>query len=377
MHLRLEQHQKPTVLHRPVEPTGDIFFAESDRSWILNGAAVRVSMVGFDDGSESGRTLDGAPADTINSDLTGALDLTSAIVLSENTGICFYGSQQKGSFEISLSEACRLLSELNPFGLDVSEVVRPSLNAARLLRRTPESWVIDFGVDTTLDQAALYEGPFEYVRRVVYPERKNRSEKRQREFWWLHARPSPRYRSILTTQRRYIASPAVAKHRLFVWLDNRVLANHSLLVFARDDDYFFGVLHSRAHEIWSLRMGTFLGVGNDPRYTPTTCFETYPMPWAPGGEPEGDPRVEAISDAAARLDTLRRNWLDPEGATAADLKKRTLTNLYNARPTWLDNAHRSLDEAVFEAYGWPLGISDEDILKELLALNMERSESAR
>ncbi|MBA2693555.1 MAG: class I SAM-dependent DNA methyltransferase [Rubrobacter sp.] len=164
---------------------------------------------------------------------------------------------------------------------------------------------------------------------------------------------------------------------MFVWLDNRVLTNHSLLVFARDDDYFFGVLHSRAHEIWSLRMGTFLGVGNDPRYTPTTCFETYPMPWAPGGEPEGDPRVEAISDAAARLDTLRRNWLDPEGATAADLKKRTLTNLYNARPTWLDNAHRSLDEAVFEAYGWPLGISDEDILKELLALNMERSESAR
>jgi type II restriction/modification system DNA methylase subunit YeeA len=73
------------------------------------------------------------------------------------------------------------------------------------------------------------------------------------------------------------------------------------------------------------------------------------------------------------LDELRRNWLDPEGATEADLKKRTLTNLYNARPTWLDNAHEKLDAAVFAAYGWPTDVSDEDILKNLLALNLERS----
>ena len=83
--------------------------------------------------------------------------------------------------------------------------------------------------------------------------------------------------------------------------------------------------------------------------------------------------MQRISVAAKRLDELRRNWLDPEGASEAELKKRTLTNLYNARPTWLANAHVELDAAVFGAYGWPRDISDEDILKNLLALNLERS----
>ncbi len=172
---------------------------------------------------------------------------------------------------------------------------------------------------------------------------------------------------ILKNQERYIAGPSVAKHRIFVWLDSQVLADHALIVFAREDDYFFGVLHSRAHELWALRMGTFLGVGNDPRYTPTTCFETFPFP-----ELDDDQRVE-ISTAAERLDGLRRNWLDPPDATEAELKKRTLTNLYNARPTWLANAHARLDRAVYAAYGWPPETTDEDVLKNLLALNLARS----
>lgn len=120
-------------------------------------------------------------------------------------------------------------------------------------------------------------------------------------------------------------------------------------------------------------MGTFLGVGNDPRYTPTTCFETFPLPWPPGEEPEGAPLSAEISEATRRLDELRRNWLDPEGASEAELKKRTLTNLYNQRPTWLDNAHKRLDRAVFAAYGWPADLPDEEILKNLLALNQERA----
>ncbi len=109
------------------------------------------------------------------------------------------------------------------------------------------------------------------------------------------------------------------------------------------------------------------------RYTPTSCFETFPSPWPPGEEPEGDPRAEEIAKAARRLDELRRNWLDPEGATEAELKKRTLTKLYNERPTWLDNAHAALDQSVFAAYGWPEETEDEEILKRLLDLNLERS----
>jgi len=111
-------------------------------------------------------------------------------------------------------------------------------------------------------------------------------------------------------------------------------------------------------------MGTSLE--DRPRYTPTTCFETFPFPG-----PTDEQRAE-IAEAARRLDGLRRNWLNPEGTSEAELKKRTLTNLYNQRPTWLDNAHKRLDAAVFAAYGWPEDTADEDILKNLLALNLER-----
>jgi type II restriction/modification system DNA methylase subunit YeeA len=155
-----------------------------------------------------------------------------------------------------------------------------------------------------------------------------------------------------------------------------------LIAFAREDDYFFGVLHSRAHEVWSLRMGTWLGKGNDPRYTPTTTFETFPLPWPPGQEPQDDPRVEAIADAARELDRLREAWLNPPDASEADLKKRTLTNLYNARPTWLANAHAALDRAVWAAYGWPgdevpAEVAEDVILSRLLALNQQRAAGDR
>jgi hypothetical protein len=153
------------------------------------------------------------------------------------------------------------------------------------------------------------------------------------------------------------------------------------IVFARDDDYFFGVPHSKPHELWALRMGTSLE--DRPRYTPTTTFETFPFPWPPGREPKRESRVKAIAQAARELVQQRDAWLNPSGATEAELKKRTLTNLYNQRPTWLDLAHRTLDEAVFDAYGWPhdpstgQALSDEDILARLLALNLERAEGQK
>lgn len=165
----------------------------------------------------------------------------------------------------------------------------------------------------------------------------------------------------------------VAKHRLFAWLPKEVLPANLLIVVARDDDYFFGVLHSRIHELWSLSTGTQLREKESGfRYTPSTTFETFPFPYPPGTEDPDTPEVRAIADAAKRLVTLRDNWLNPEGATPADLKTRTLTNLYNARPAWLDTAHRKLDEAVFAAYGWAPDMTDDAILAALLALNRER-----
>jgi len=102
-------------------------------------------------------------------------------------------------------------------------------------------------------------------------------------------------------------------------------------------------------------------------------FETFPFPWPPGQEPADDPRVEVIGQAARELVQSRDAWLNPPGASDAELKKRTLTNLYNARPTWLDNAHKKLDAAVFAAYGWPANLTDDETLARLLALNLARA----
>jgi hypothetical protein len=152
------------------------------------------------------------------------------------------------------------------------------------------------------------------------------------------------------------------------------LCNQGTLVFARDDDYFFGLLQSTPHELWARGTGTQLREADSGfRYTPTTTFETFPFPWPPGNEPQDDPKVQAVAEAARELVRLRDEWLNPSGVSETELKQRTLTNLYNKRPDWLDQAHKQLDAAVFDAYGWPHELSDDEILARLLALNLERA----
>ena len=187
-------------------------------------------------------------------------------------------------------------------------------------------------------------------------------------------------RRALEPFSRFIVTPRVSKHRLFVWLTPPTLVDTAAIVFARDDDYFFGILHSRPHELWALAQGTQLRERESGfRYTHQRCFETFPLPWPPGDEPADSPLVEAVAEAARRLNELREGWLNPEGPLVSEdeLKRRTLTNLYNERPAWLDTAHRRLDEAVFNAYGWPPGLSDDEVLARLLALNQERAAARR
>lgn len=202
---------------------------------------------------------------------------------------------------------------------------------------------------------------------------------------------------------RFIVSPEVSKHRVFSWAPRAICADKNLIVIARDDDTTFGILHSRFHETWALRLGTWLGVGNDPRYTPTTTFETFPFPEGltpniPAATYADDPRAKAIAEAARELVKTRENWLNPpewvervpevvagypdrivarEPKFEKLLRARTLTNLYNTRGTpegaWLDALHARLDAAVAAAYGWPADIAEEDALARLLALNLERA----
>ncbi len=262
----------------------------------------------------------------------------------------------------------------NPNNRKNSDVVKPWINAIDVTQRPRGMWVIDFGPDMPREQAALYELPFEYVKEHVKPIRDSVRRESHKRKWWLFGDARPGMRKAIATLNRYIVTPMVSKHRIFVWKPLSVIPENLLVVIAHDDDYFFGILSSKLHELWARRKGTQLREAvSGSRYTPTTTFETFPFPWPPGKEPQNDPRVQAIAEAACDLVTMRDAWLNPPDVPAEELKKRTLTNLYNQRPTWLANAHFKLDQAVFAAYGWPDTLSDEEILERLLALNLERA----
>ncbi len=294
------------VLQR-IKSSGDIFMAWSNREWILDGAAVRVSMVCFDDGSEESRRLDGIPVVSIYPDLTADIDITGAEELTENGLLSFQGIIKRGPFDIDASLARSMIAS-DPKN---KEVLKPIFNAWDITRQPRGKWIIDFGVGTPKDKASSYTLPFAYVETHVKPKRQKVRQAKSRRLWWLHESSRPIMRSALKPLNRYIATPGVAKHRVFVWFDKSIHPDHALFVFARNDDYFFGVLHSKLHEVWSLRMGTWLGKGNDPRYTPTTTFQTFPFPWVPGAEDKAHPAYTAISAAAKQLHEERSAWLSP------------------------------------------------------------------
>lgn len=354
-----------------IRHTGQIFMAWSDEPWIVEGAAVRISLVGFDGCEEKNLRLDGSPVSVIHADLTGgteagtALDLTAARRLKENLGIAFMGDTKGGPFNIPGDLARRWLAlPLNPNGRPNSDVVRPWVNSMDITRRPRGMWIVDFGVDMAELEAALYEAPFQFVLEHVKPLRDQNRRSGYRERWWIHVEPRPAMREALKGLPRFLVTPTVAKHRIFVWMAPTVLADHQLFAFARRDDFFFGVLQSRFHETWSLRLGTSLE--DRPRYTATTTFETFPFP-----RPTDEQRA-AVSAAAAELDRLRTVSLKDPGTASVESKQRTQTELYNQRPAWLVNAHAALDAVVANAYGWPTDIQEDQALAQLLLLNRER-----
>ena len=383
---------------------GEIFDAWSDEPWVIDGAAVRVSLVcfsGTEDQNKPETRLNGEAVDQIHFDLTAmrgeeGIDLTSVKGLLVNAGVAFMGDTKSGPFDIpgDLARAWLCLPA-NPNRQPNANVLKPWVNGMDLTRRPADKWIVDFGWEMPESEAALYETPFHHIREHVWPKRQRNRAPAVKKFWWRHERPRPEMWSALDGLPRFIATPCVAKHRLFVWLKAGVCPDHALIVFARDDDTTFGILHSRFHEAWSLRLGTSLGVGNDPRYTPTTTFETFPFPEGLSSDISAeeyatDPRAIAIAEAARRLVELRDRWLNPpewvewvdepvhsypkrpvarDEAAAKRLKSRTLTKLYNARPQWLADAHARLDAAVAAAYGWDAEISEDEALAELLALN--------
>ena len=382
-----------------------IFDAWSDEPWVIDGAAVRVSLVCFSGTGDAFRPetrMDGEPVDEVHSDLTAkrdgtGIDLTVAKHIPANIGVAFMGDTKSGAFDVSGDQASEWLRlPANPNGRHNADVLKPWVNGMDLTRRPAGKWIVDFGWEMSETEAALYEAPFGHVKEHVWPKRRENRAASVRRLWWRHERPRPEMWEALDGLPRFIATPTVAKYRLFVWLDASICPDHQLIVIARDDDTTFGILHSRFHEAWSLRLGTSLE--DRPRYTPTTTFETFPFPDGlspdiPAADYADDPRAVAIVRATRRLVDLRDRWLNPpewvewvqepvpgyprhpvpcdEGA-AKSVKGRTLTNLYNHRPQWLVDAHTALDSAVAAAYGWDAEIEHEEALGKLLARNRTR-----
>ncbi len=257
--------------------------AWSDEPWVNDGASVRVSIVSFErQHPTAAKFLNGLRVTSIGPDLevdnSPQNDLKSPARFVENLAVAFAGYQTNGPFDIPGDVAREwLLGPVNPNGKRNSAVLRPIINASDVVRRNADLWVVVFD-EMEVRDAALYQSPFEHVERNVKPQREQKREKYLSENWWLHKRRSPAMRQAIAGLPRFIATPQVSKWRLFVWLHPTQIPENTCLVFARDDDTTFGILHSKFHELWSLRMCTWLGVGNDPRYTPTTCFETFPFP---------------------------------------------------------------------------------------------------
>lgn len=395
----------------------EIYAAHSDEAWVVDGAAVRVALIMFAaNEAVTARTLNGAPVAHINANLTSGLDISKALPLAENRGCSMLGIQKSGPFDVAGSIARTWLRlPTNPNGQSNASVLKPYRNGDDLMARSRDMWLIDLPRGRSEHEVALFEAPFEHLSTTPYDAknpgqgplreaRKGARDEHAQMQWWEPYWPRPEMRRQIKALPRYLVTPETAEHRLFVWLRYPILPDKNLIVIARDDDTTFGVLQSRFHECWVTVMGNRMGKGNQRRYNSSTCFETFPFPEGltpdiPFADYIEDPHSQTIAVASARLNELRENWLNPpdlvvrerevvpgypdrvlpkDEAAAMGLARRTLTNLYNARPTWLDHAHRALDEAVADAYGWGDDfrtgkLTDVEILARLFALNQERS----
>jgi len=387
--------------HLDAECPLKLAWAIPDHPWVdaEDGAAVRVAMtVAVLEPDGKGRLLvvvneleqdskDGSRAVSlvelagkVNADLTTGSDVTSATCLKANLPLCTNGVALHGhGFVLSPSKAADLR-------LHGESVIKPYVGGRDLLAVPRERYLIDFSFMAHEEAMAANPAAFQHVLSHVKPERDENNRKSIRELWWRFGWERPVLMSALSGLRRYIATTETAKHRVFQFLNAGVLPDHKILAFALDDACFLGVLSSRIHVGWALRTGGHLGVGNDPVYAKTRCFETFPFPACT------DAQKQRIRDLGEQLDAHRKR----QQAAHPEL---TLTGMYNVLEklrkgeplTAKDKAiheaglvgivkqiHDELDAAVAEAYGWPVDLSDEEILERLVALNADRAaEEAR
>ncbi len=379
-----------------------LLMAIPDHPWTKatrDAAAVRIAMTVAAAGAHDGRLFEvtkeeGLDSDTpiveldemygkINSDLTVGADVTALSALKANEFLSSRGVVLHGAgFIVTPAEAEHLGIRKGP-GLE--NHIRLYRNG-RDLNGTPRGvMAIDlFGLEAD-EVRGRFPEVYQQILEKVKPERDVNPRSYRRLKWWLFGENNPDFRKALADLRRYIVTPETAKHRIFQFLDASILPDNMLVCIALDDAFFLGVLSSRLHVSWALRAGGWLGVGNDPRYSKSRVFDPFPFP-DPSGTLKG-----RIRTTAEELDALRKQ-------VQAEHPGLTLTQIYNVLEKLrtdppldvedeaiktkglvliLRELHDRLDALVAEAYGWPVDLSDDEILAKLVALNAERAEEEK
>lgn len=387
----LEKHQRAKV---PVS----LLFAIPDHPWVdaADGADVRIAMTVAGAGEMDGRLVtveSESPSgelgrDVVLSEQTGRIrpDLTIGPAVSDapqlkaNDGISCPGVKLHGSGFIVTPEQAADLGLGRVPGLE--RHIRPYRNGRDITQISRDVMVIDLFGLTETKVRDRYPEVYQWILERVKPERDQNRRTTYRENWWVFGEPRASFRPALSGLVRYIATAETAKHRFFVFLDERVLPDNRLVVIASDDAYALGILSSRIHVEWALAAGGRIGVGNDPVYGKSKCFEAFPFP-APTEE-----QMLRIRDLAEKLDAHRKRQQQLHPTLTLTAMYNVLEKLRSEEPLTevertiheyglvavLRQLHDELDQAVTRAYGWPVGLSTTEILERLVKLNRARAE---
>ena len=310
--------------------------------------------------------LDGNVASGITPSLTQGAEHREALKLRGNKAVCFQGFLPNGmGFVLDETEMNSLLKRTEA---NYSEVVFRFMNGDDLVLTThqePTRWIIDFGT-RSLEEAAAYPAALQIVRERVKPLRDKVNRKAQRERWWQFAETRPGIIKALPNLNRVGLVGLTAKRLLLTWGETTWRPSHACGVYAFDDDYSFGVCQSIVHETWAW--GTSSSFRTFLRYTPSIAFESFPFP-----KPDKKQR-DRVAVAAQQVVSNRRKACDSLGAG--------LTKVYNLMDdggfTELKAAHRELDLAVADAYGWDASLIDDSVrlLDALFDLNAQCASDA-
>ncbi len=399
--LRQTFNRKVVQAHLSAKNPLSLVFAVPDHPWVnsADGAAVRISMTTGEAGEHEG-TLARVVSEEQNenegidvelaerdgkvfADLTIGADVASAEPLIANSRISNRGVVLHGAGFIVTPEEVKQLGLGRIQG--VENVIRHYRNGRDLAGISRNSFVIDL-YDLDIDEVrSLFPEIYQWILERVKPERDHNRDVTFKNYWWIFGRPRPELRAALIGLGRYIATVETSKHRFFVFLDNSILPDNKLVNIALNDPYYLGMLSSRIHITWALASGSRLGVGNDPVYVKSNCFEKFPFPVC-------DEKQKArIRELGEQLDAHRKRQ-------QAQHARLTITDMYNVLEklrknetltdkekitheqglvSVLKQIHDELDAAVFDAYGWPASLTDEEILSRLVELNRQRAAEER